>query len=209
MTKEGKVPVDLGPRHAPLDDAPKCPRQRPVARGGVGKASGQRLGVLSMPRKVEGRDHIAVLRQGEREGLHELLRAGKAVGDGDEGRRWRARPGIERHRNAAELHALDPKPRAFGFEPHQRQYNQHQADAGYNGALHGANLARADAPGNWTSKTWIGPDHAERPCPCSPPSRNNKVRPIGENHAQVTIPTRHGKAPRARRPACGRLQPLP
>ncbi len=55
--------------------------RRPV---GLRDAAAQRVRVLAVAEEVEGDRDVAVARQRDREGLHQLSRAGEAVGDHDD-----------------------------------------------------------------------------------------------------------------------------
>jgi hypothetical protein len=80
-------------------------QQRAGARVLVGEAAGHRGGVPAVAGEVEGDGDVAVAGEGDRERLHQLLRAGEAVGDhGQRGRRcggvgWRGP--VHRDRNRA------------------------------------------------------------------------------------------------------------
>lgn len=67
-------------------------QQRLRAARQIGDAARHRLGVAPMSSKVEGHGDIAVARQRQRDGLHELLRTSKAMCDDDDRTRLLAGP---------------------------------------------------------------------------------------------------------------------
>ena len=92
-------------------------QQRALAFLRVRQPAAQRCGVAPMAGVVEGHGDVAVARQRQRKGLHQLLRPGEAVRD-QHHRRWRAGCGRaeHRHRRAAERQGADRHAAAGRFE---------------------------------------------------------------------------------------------
>ena len=121
-------------------------QQRALACLRLGQAAAQGRGVAAMARVVEGHGDVAVARQGQRKGLHQLLRSGKAMRDqhhrrGGGGRR---RP-EHRHRRGAHAQAADQHAAACRFElPDGRGDGQQRQRGGQPGprAAHFGGTAR-------------------------------------------------------------------
>ena len=108
----------------------------------IGEAAGQRLRIAAVTAKIERGGDIAVAGQCQREGLHQLLRAGESMGDDDHRSRF---GGCEpedchRRRSGAFMRNGDAVARAIEL-PNGRENCQDRNDR-YNDVSHVATLAQ-------------------------------------------------------------------
>ena len=101
MPEHRKPAIAAGQLACPRRDIGQFRQQRGGDRLAFGDVAAHRRRVAAVPEKIEGHGNIAVARQRFREGLHQLLGAGKAVGDHDDWGRGRGLRSENRDRRFA------------------------------------------------------------------------------------------------------------